>query len=215
MDIRQLRYFIAIAEEKQITAAAERLHMTQPPLGQQLKGLEEELGVQLFVRSGKWLELTDAGEALYRRALSLTKALEETKLEVKEIGSGTRGKLMLGINTLSSIVLPQLLHKFKEAYPLITYKIQQNESAQIVRLLKERSIELGIVRLPLELGDFEVLELPSEPFISLPRAVSCTPLTNAPTVIFSVIRLSYPVRKGSAFIKASSSSLLIAAYRLM
>ncbi|WP_341277923.1 LysR family transcriptional regulator [Paenibacillus sp. FSL H8-0537] len=164
MDIRQLRYFIAIAEEKQITAAAERLHMTQPPLGQQLKGLEEELGVQLFVRSGKWLELTDAGEALYRRALSLTKALEETKLEVKEIGSGTRGKLMLGINTLSSIVLPQLLHKFKEAYPLITYKIQQNESAQIVRLLKERSIELGIVRLPLELGDFEVLELPSEPF---------------------------------------------------
>lgn len=62
MDIRQLRYFIAIAEEKQITAAAQRLHMTQPPLGQQLKNLEQELGVQLVIRNGKVLELTDAGQ---------------------------------------------------------------------------------------------------------------------------------------------------------
>lgn len=164
MDIRQLRYFIAIAEEKQITAAAQRLHMSQPPLGQQLKGMEQELGVQLILRTGKKLELTDAGQALYKHALHLTKLLEETEIEVRKIGMGTLGKLMIGVNTLSSAALPQLLRTFKTRYPGATYKIQQNESAQLLRLIRERAIELAIVRLPLELNDFEVLRLQSEPF---------------------------------------------------
>ncbi|BBH20084.1 HTH-type transcriptional regulator BsdA [Paenibacillus baekrokdamisoli] len=164
MDIRQLRYFIAIAEEKQITVAAQRLHMTQPPLGQQLKGMEQELGVQLVIRTGKVLELTDAGQALYKHALHLTKLLEESEIEVKEIGSGTRGKLMVGVNTLSCVPLPHILRIFKSRYPSVTYKIQQNESVQLLRLIRERSIELAIVRLPLELSDFEVLKLQSEPF---------------------------------------------------
>lgn len=164
MDIRQLRYFIAIAEEKQITAAAQRLHMTQPPLGQQLKIMEQELGVQLIVRTGKVLELTDAGQALYSHALHLTKLLEETETDVKEIGMGTRGQLRIGVNTLSSAQLPQLLRIFKARYPRVTYKIQQNESAQLLRLIREHSIELAIVQLPLELSDFEVIKLQSEPF---------------------------------------------------
>ncbi|WP_068774134.1 LysR family transcriptional regulator [Paenibacillus sp. FJAT-26967] len=164
MDIRQLRYFIAIAEEKQITAAAQRLHMTQPPLGQQLKTLEQELGVQLVIRTGKLLELTDAGQALYKHAIHLTKLLEESQTEVKEIGMGIRGKLTIGVNTLSSAPLPRLLRAFKIRYPKVTYKIQQNESNQLLRLMRERSIELAIVRLPLDLSDFEVLRLQSEPF---------------------------------------------------
>ncbi|GGA09671.1 HTH-type transcriptional regulator BsdA [Paenibacillus marchantiophytorum] len=164
MDIRQLRYFIAIAEEQQITAAALRLHMTQPPLGQQLKLMEQELGVQLVIRNGKVLELTEAGQALYVHALHLTKLLEEAEMEVKEIGMGTRGKLLIGVNTLSSAFLPQLLRIFKTRYPEVTYKIQQNESAQLLRLIRERVIELAIVRLPLELQEFHVLELQPEPF---------------------------------------------------
>jgi len=164
MDIRQLRYFIAIAEEKQITAAAHRLHMAQPPLGQQLKGMEQELGVQLVKRTGKSMELTDAGQALYRHALQLTKMLEESQIEVQEIGHGTRGKLTIGVNTLSSAALPKLLRIFQERYSQITYRIQQNESAQILRLIHERAIELGIVRLPLDVSEFEVMALRSEPF---------------------------------------------------
>ncbi len=69
MDIRQLRYFIAIVEEKSISAAARRLHLSQPPLSQQLKAMEEELGALLVERSGKRLEVTDAGKALYTYAL--------------------------------------------------------------------------------------------------------------------------------------------------
>jgi len=90
--------------------------------------------------------------------------LEESETEVREIGMGTRGKLMLGVNTLSSAQLPQLLRIFKARYPKVTYKIQQNESAQLLRLIREHSIELAIVRLPLELSDFEVLRLQSESF---------------------------------------------------
>ncbi len=164
MDIRQLRYFIAIAEEKQITAAAQRLHMTQPPLGQQLKNMEQELGVQLVIRNGKVLELTDAGQALYKHAVHMTRLLEESENEVKEIGMGTRGKLTIGVNTLSSAPLPLLLRIFKTRYPKVTYKKQQSESLQLLRLIRERSIELAIVRLPLELNDFEVLRLQAEPF---------------------------------------------------
>ena len=174
MDIRQLRYFIAIAEEKQITAAAQRLHMSQPPLGQQLKNMEQELGVQLVIRTGKGLELTDAGQTLYKHAMHLTKLLEESESEVREVGMGTRGKLMLGVNTLSSAQLPQLLRIYKARYPKVTYKIQQNESAQLLRLIREHSIELAIVRLPLELSDFEVLRLQSESFYFV-TAKSCAP----------------------------------------
>ncbi|WP_312029591.1 LysR family transcriptional regulator [Paenibacillus sedimenti] len=101
MDIRQLRYFIAIAEEKQITAAAKKLHMAQPPLSQQLKLLEQDLGVKLFEKRGRFLQLTDAGNTLYRYAMKITKDMEEAQTEVTQIGSGVRGKLSIGINTIS------------------------------------------------------------------------------------------------------------------
>ncbi|KPV56558.1 LysR family transcriptional regulator [Paenibacillus sp. A3] len=164
MDIRQLRYFIAIAEERQITAAAKRLHMAQPPLSQQLLLMERELGVTLLERQGRQLELTEAGRLLYKHALHITKLFEESQIEVKEAGSGLTGKLSIGVNTLSDGGLPELLRKFREKFPAITYKIQQNESAQLCKLVKERAIELAIVRFPLDLGDFSILHLREERF---------------------------------------------------
>jgi len=164
MDIRQLRYFIAIAEEKQITAAAKKLHMTQPPLSQQLSAMEEEVGVKLVSKSGKFLELTDAGKALYQNALNIVNLMEESNIEIKEIGSGVRGKLLIGVNTLSYYKLSTLLSIFQERYPYVSYKIQQNESGQLCKLLKERAIELAIVRMPVELKDFSVFHFESEKF---------------------------------------------------
>lgn len=164
MDIRQLRYFIAIAEEKQITRASKRLHMTQPPLSQQLNSMEQELGVKLFSKNGKYLELTDAGEAFYRNAINIINLMSEMNIEVKEVGIGMRGKLLIGINTLSHYNLSIFLKVFKDKYPQITYKVQQNESGQLCKLLKERSIELAIVRFPVELKDFDVIHFEPEPF---------------------------------------------------
>ncbi|NEW06659.1 LysR family transcriptional regulator [Paenibacillus sp. SYP-B3998] len=164
MDIKQLRYFIAIAEEKQITAAAKKLHMAQPPLSQQLKLLEQDLGTKLFEKRGRFLQLTEAGTTLYHYAVKITKDMEEAHTEVTQIGHGVRGKLSIGVNTISYYHLPKLLQAFRQTYPHISYKIQQNESAQLAKLVKEKVIELAIIRLPLMLDDFAVLQLQKERF---------------------------------------------------
>ncbi|MEK3805887.1 LysR family transcriptional regulator [Bacillus sp. FSL H8-0547] len=191
MDIRQLNYFIAIAEEGQITAAANRLKMAQPPLSQQLKQMETELGLILAERKGKSLELTDAGEKLYQHALKVTDAMEEALFEVKETGTGKKGKLSIGVNTLSNDKLPGLLKHFQKKYPDVTYKIQQNDSAQLCRLLKEKVLDLAIVRLPLDLNDYHVIHLEPEPFYfvsSSPlnpdqRTVKAEETVNVPLII--------------------------------
>lgn len=164
MDIRQLRYFIVIAEEKQISAAAKKLYMSQPPLSQQLKNMEASLGEQLFERSGKFLELTEAGKTLYKYALQITQMMEEAKNEVADVGGGIDGRLAVGINTFSLGNLNEVFHQYRSMYPKIKYKIQQNESSLLCYLLKQREIEMAIVRLPLEIDEFTLQHLHSEPF---------------------------------------------------
>lgn len=207
MDIRQMKYFIAIAEEGQITAAANRLRMAQPPLSQQLKAMETELGLLLAERKGKSLELTDAGHKLYQYALKITDAMEEAVLEVKETGSGKKGKLSIGVNTLSNYDLPKFLKTFQIRYPGVSYKIQQNESAQLCKLLKERVIDLAIVRLPLELDEFDVISLKPEPFYfvtaesfhSMSSSVTFEELSDVPLIIPSTEGLGLYNKLSSAF----------------
>ncbi|WP_155593930.1 LysR family transcriptional regulator [Lysinibacillus cavernae] len=164
MDIRQLRYFIAIVEEKKISAAAERLHISQPPLSQHLKTMEEELGSKLVERKGKFFKVTEAGKTLYKYALQVVQLMEEAEVEVKDVGLGIHGRLTLGINTFSVVELPSLLHQFQQLYPKVTYKIQQNESSYLCKLVRDRVVELAIIRLPLVLDDFSVLHMSTEPF---------------------------------------------------
>lgn len=164
MDIRQLRYFIAIVEEKSVSAAARRLHLSQPPLSQQLKAMEEELGTPLLERSGKQMLVTDAGKTLYSYALQMDQLMQEAKMEVNAVGSGSNGRLTIGVNTFSVAGLPEILKLFRQQYPKVTYKIQQNESAHLCQLVRDRTIEMAFIRLPLELDDFSVLHLYTEPF---------------------------------------------------
>ncbi|RAL24202.1 LysR family transcriptional regulator [Thermoflavimicrobium daqui] len=167
MDIRQLRYFIAIVEEKKISAAAKRLHISQPPLSQHLKAMEDELGTKLVERNGKFLELTEAGKSLYQYALQMTQLMDEAMMEIKEISNGVNGRLTIGINTISVVELSKMLHQFHQKYPKVTYKIQQNESSHLCKLVKDRIVELAIIQLPLELDDFSVIHLNTEHFYFL------------------------------------------------
>ena len=134
--------------------------------------MEEELGSVLVYRRGKRLEITESGKALYKYALQMTQLMEEAKAEVIEVGNGDKGTLSLGINTLSSVELPSWSHEFKARYPQVSYKIQQNESYQLCELVRNRSLELAIVRLPLELDDFSILHLQTEPFYMLTSEAS-------------------------------------------
>jgi LysR family transcriptional regulator, salicylic acid-responsive activator of bsdBCD len=165
MDIKQLRYFIAIAEEKNITAAANRLHMSQPPLSIQLKQLEDELGVKLIERNGKSMELTDKGNVLYNRALHLVNSVEELKSELQETEEGKRGVLAVGINTLPVTGFPEMLQSFHKKYPLVSLKIVQNDSLYLAEMVKTRAIEMAFVRLPLEHRGLTYHHLINEPFV--------------------------------------------------
>ncbi|MGY3716232.1 LysR family transcriptional regulator [Sutcliffiella cohnii] len=187
MDIKRLKYFIAIAEAKNITAAATRLHMSQPPLSMQLKQLETELGVKLFERSGKSMVLTDKGKVLYERALHLVNSVEEIKNELRETDEGKRGVLAVGINTLSLSGFSEVLQTFHEKHPKVSLKIVQNDSFYLAEMIKTRAIELAFVRLPLEYRGLTYHHLMNEPFFFVTNkkihTISLEEISHTPLII--------------------------------
>jgi len=169
--MRQLRYFLAIANEGQITRAAKLLNMEQPPLSRQLKLMEQELGVVLFDRTGKQLQLTQAGELLRQRALTLMNQFDETIAYVQEIGEGVQGVLSIGAVVSCVSLLPAVIRRFSEKYPQVTFKIQEGDHFLLGELLENRDLELIVTRLPFQ-SDFQsqhysVMPLPSDPFFAL------------------------------------------------
>ncbi len=186
MDMRQLRYFLAIAHEGQITRAAKQLNMEQPPLSRQLKLIEQELGVVLFDRNGKRLQLTQAGEMLRNRALALMKQFEETITYVQELGEGVQGVLSIGAVVSCVSLLPPVLRQFTEKYPQVTFKIQEGDHFLLGELLENRDLEFIVTRLPFQ-SDFQsqhysVLPLPSDPFVALLPTEWCPQNTRAMTL---------------------------------
>lgn len=171
MDLRQLRYFLAVAEEGQVTSAARRLNMEQPPLSRQMKLLEKELGVTIFDRSGKRLTLTHAGELLRRRADELLHQFQETIEEVRELDEGAHGILSIGSVVSCFSLLPQRIERFHELYPRVTFKIHEGDHFLLGEQLEKRNLELILARLPFEAANepnrYAVLRLPPDPFVVL------------------------------------------------
>lgn len=167
LDIKQLRYFYTIAEQGQITKAAKKLHMAQPPLSQQLKHLEEELGVILFERNGRSMELTQAGEVLFNKAERILLEVEEIETEVKETSEGLRGKLSIGVVKTCFSYLPERVRLFNEKYPKVMFSLREGDSYTIEQLINSREAEVGIVRLPIETKGFSKIELPKEQFVAV------------------------------------------------
>lgn len=167
MDIKQLLYFSTIAQEGQITRAAKKLHMAQPPLSQQLKSLEQELGVLLMDRKGKKLELTEAGKVLYERAIELLQRVDEMSLEVKEVGEGLKGELSIGSVKTGFSYIPERFRLFREQYPQVSFRLYEGDSFRLADHLRKREIELAIVRLPLDLSDFSSFPLPTDTFVAV------------------------------------------------
>ncbi|PFC74464.1 LysR family transcriptional regulator [Bacillus cereus] len=173
MDLKKLIYFVTIVEEGQITRAANRLHIAQPPLSMQLKALEEELGVILINRDKKEFELTHSGFTFYRRAKEVLDSIDGMITEVKEEQEGLRGKLSIGtVKSCVPYLLP-LLNKFKEKYPDVTFQLWEEDSQRLEELLLSKKIELGIVRLPLQSQDVKdintlsIYPLHSEPLVAI------------------------------------------------
>lgn len=167
MDIRQLRYFLTIAEEEQITSAAKRLHIAQPPLSQQLKALEEELGVKLVERGSRKIQLTDAGQILRNRAEQILELTEATSRELKDFSEGIQGTLSIGaVSSSGAALLPERIHSFHSKFPNINFEIWEGNTYRILEILNSGVIEIGIVRTPFNLENLESIPLPIEPMIA-------------------------------------------------
>ncbi|GIO22731.1 LysR family transcriptional regulator [Oceanobacillus sp. J11TS1] len=179
MDMRQLRYFYTIATEGQITKAANKLHMAQPPLSQSLKALEKELGVTLLERNGRKIELTTAGKVLYNKANHFFNYLEETITEVRETGEGLKGNLSIGCVKSAFSHIPDRMKVFREKYPDVTFELREGDSYLLAEDLKNREIDLAIIRLPLEMDAFSSYFLPDENYVAVLPAKWATPYNTA------------------------------------
>ena len=170
MDIRQLKYFMAIVEEGQISRAARRLHMAQPPLSLQLKMLEEELGVQLIERNTKSLRLTEAGHALYQRAEQIIGLVDTTAKEISEFDKGLRGTLGIGSPPgIGHLYMPPRIAEFHEHYPEVNFRWREGNTYRVLELLDAHVIEVGIVRLPIDDNTYEWTPLMTEPWVGVTR----------------------------------------------
>lgn len=172
MDIRHLRYIVAVAECGTFTRAAEQLHMEQPPLSQQVRQLEEELGVRIFERSRRGATLTDAGEQLIAKARDLLAMTQEFHSLAKGLALGERGRLRIGMAggvTLLPLI-PVAIRTFRETWPNVAVTLEETNTPALCESLKSGSVDIAIVRPPAPDPDIILHALMDEPtVIALPK----------------------------------------------
>ncbi|MDD7648288.1 LysR family transcriptional regulator [Cloacibacillus porcorum] len=178
MDIKQLKYFVTVANEGQITKAAQKLFMAQPPLSRHIIELEKEIGKPLFLRTKKGLELTSAGEALLQKAQDLIFQIENLKYYINDdIPENLSGILKIGSLISCTPKLTDYLKKFASLHPHVTYKIWEDTPNNLLDLLYKREIELLFLRTPtFNAGSLAVVPLAAEQFyLAVPATMDSCP----------------------------------------
>jgi DNA-binding transcriptional LysR family regulator len=144
----QLKYFIAVAEELHFGRAAKRLHLSQPPLSQQIKKFEDELGAQLFTRNKRSVSLTPAGKALLGEAREILSRIEEIKDYIRDVASGMGGTINLGyIGPALDTPLTDIIRDFKLTYPQVKIDLVEMTTNMQLQAIIQQKIDAGIVRL--------------------------------------------------------------------
>lgn len=169
MDIRSLQYFIAVVEMGSISGAAKKLHLSQPPLSQQIKLLEAELGVLLMERGPRNITLTDAGKKLYKYALSITDITNLAIQELRDFSKGNAGVLRIGIaSSCGTMLLSILEEKFCPNFPNATYQLFEKNTFELIELLEKNIIEVAFLRTPFqEQAAFESTVLAKESIVAI------------------------------------------------
>jgi DNA-binding transcriptional LysR family regulator len=167
VELRQLRYFVTVAEELHFRRAAARLHMSQPQLSQQIARLEEELGVRLLARTRRRVELTPAGQAFHRDVESVLLELEGAVATVRRIHAGEGGLLRLGfVGSALLSVVPEVVQRFRTGRPNVAVDLRELSTVEQVRALTARTIDVGLVPLPVVDADVRVAVLRREPAVA-------------------------------------------------
>src|SRR5882724_944216 len=202
MELRHLRYFVAVAEERHFGRAAKRLHIAQPPLSRQIKGLETELGFTLFDRSRRRVELTSAGGTLLTHARRVFDAVDLATREAKRASLGETGRIVVGyLSSLAYSGLTELLRAFRTRYPSVEVELRELPPAEQIDALKDGRIDVGFVRGPVDDAALTTERVRKEPLVvALPAdhplatrgRIALELLTNEPFV-------SFPRNRGPAF----------------
>lgn len=151
MELRQLQYTLQIAEERNFSRAADKLHIAQPSLSQQLSKLEQELGVKLFQRNTSTVELTHAGESFIKHARKIMDAVEQLRQEMDDISQLRAGRVIVGSMPITgSHLLPYVLPAFKSAYPEIQVTLLEDTTLNLEKLTAGGGTDLSLMSLPLQ-----------------------------------------------------------------
>jgi DNA-binding transcriptional LysR family regulator len=172
MELRHLRYFIAVAEQLHFRHAAELVHVAQPALSQQIRQLEEEIGVKLFTRSHHKVQLTPAGKAFYERVQSILKQTGQAVTEARKVENGEAGTIRVGfVSTATISVLPEVIKIMKVEVPSADIELRELAPAEQIDGLYREQIDLGFVHAKLTEDLLETLTVQRERLIlALPQA---------------------------------------------
>lgn len=179
MDLRTLTYFVTVAEELNITKAAEKLHMSQPPLSSQIKGLEKELNTVLFVRGKRSLQLTDSGRLLYRRATELLSLAEKASDEIISMSRGMTGTIAIGLVEGSAPnIAAEWIAGFAAEHPEVKFRIMDGNSDELIGKLRSGMISLAVITAPCDqslLNSFSVGKEKMTAFMSKDNPLAALP----------------------------------------
>ena len=160
MEIRVLRYFLSVVREESITKAAEVLHITQPTLSRQLAQMEEEIGVRLFDRGTRKIQLTNEGLLLRRRAEEILQLVDKTEKELVEQEEQVEGKISIGCGEVASVqMLPDLIRNFHQKYPLVTFDLFTATADLVKEQMDKGLLDSGLLLEPVEMGKYEFIRL--------------------------------------------------------
>lgn len=168
MELRTLRYFAAVAEELNITRAAEKLAMAQPPLSAQMRQLEEELGVTLFIRGKRRLTLTPEGEVMLQRTRQILELVQKTEAEVSSMESGLSGMLYISMVEGSAPgLVADWIAGFREEFPRVQYNLWNGSSDEVTDRLRKGLADVGVVLAPYDNMALEALPVASMPWVAM------------------------------------------------
>src|ERR1051326_8113956 len=146
MELRHLRYFVAVAEEQNVSRAATRLHISQPPLSRQIRDLEHELGIALFARGSKPVRLTEAGRAFLAEARALLQHAEGVMQMAKAVASGERGEIHVGYApSLTVELLPRALRYFRESNPGVHVQLYDLSTQEMLGGLRDGKLQAALL----------------------------------------------------------------------
>lgn len=162
MELRVLRYFLAVAKEESITAASETLHVTQPTLSRQLMELEEEFGKKLFIRGNRKITLTDEGILLRKRAEEIVELVEKTETEITASDEIINGDIYIGGGETDAMrIIAHIVKKLQEKYPQVKYHLFSGNADDVTERLDRGLLDFGVVIEPANIQKYNYLKLPA------------------------------------------------------